>query len=125
MAVRVTAEGVKEIMDNCTLSDTIVDKYIIGANAWINNILSTDTTLGDPLMELLELWFTAHMISVSTCRTASKEKLGEATVEYTGTWGMNLKSTSYGQMVLTLDTTGLLALAGKASASIYAITSFD
>ena len=125
MAVRVTAAEVVEIMDNCTLSTTIIDKYIIGANAWINNILSTDTTLSDILMEHLELWFTAHMLSVSTCRTASKEKLGEASVEYTGKWGMKLNSTSYGQMVLTLDTTGLLAIAGKASASIYAITSFD
>jgi len=125
MAVRTTAAEVKEIMDNCTLDDTVVDAYIVGANAWIDNILADDITLGDTLLETLEQWFTAHMIAVSTCRTASKEKLGEAAVEYTGKWGMKLNSTSYGQMVLTLDTTGLLAKAGKESASIYAITSFD
>ncbi len=125
MAVRTTATEVKQIMDNCTLADATVEAYIVGANAWINNILGTDTTLGDTLLETLEQWFTAHMIAVSTCRTTSKEKLGEAAAEYTGTWGMKLNSTSYGQMVLTLDTTGLLAIAGKASASIYAITSFD
>lgn len=125
MAVRTTATEVKLIMDNCTLADSTVEAYIVGANAWIDNILGTDTTLGDTLLETLEQWFTAHMISVSTCRTASKEKLGDASLEYTGTWGQDLSSTSYGQMVLTLDTTGKLAAAGKRSATMYSITSFD
>jgi len=58
-------------------------------------------------------------------RMASKEKVGEAEVTYTGKWGELLKSTPYGQMVLLLDTTGKIANAGKAKASMYAIPNFD
>ena len=122
---RTTAAEVKEIMDNCNLDDSIVDGYILAANALVTNVLGSDITLGTILKGQIERWFTAHMIACSTYRTATEEKVGEASIKYTGQFRENLSSTPYGQMVLQLDTTGKMANIGKKSASIYAVKSFE
>lgn len=124
---RVTAEEVKEIMDNCPLSDSIVYTYINSASAYINKVFDlTPSEDSDPFSdgyEDIEKWLTAHMIATTRFRQASEEKLETASVKYTGYWSKGLESTSYGQMVLMLDTEGKLAGAGKRSATIYAIKS--
>jgi hypothetical protein len=122
MAVLVTAMEVKEIMDNCTVSDTVVDTMIIGADALLVKVFAGDDQLGMDLMKEIERWLSAHMIASTLQRTTTKEKLGEAEFTYTGKFGENLSSTPYGQMVLTLDFTGKLKnTVGKAQASIFAI----
>ena len=128
MAARTSAAEVRQIMDNLTeavMSNTDVDSYILGANALVTKILGDDTSLGSVLMEDIERWFTAHMISVSRHRTTTEEKLGNATVKYTGVFKEQLSSTPYGQMVLQLDITGKMANIGKKGAGIYAVTSFE
>ena len=65
------------------------------------------------------------MIASSLDRVASEEKLGDASIKYTGQWGKKLESTPYGQMVLTLDPTGLIGNLGKSAATIYAVKGFD
>lgn len=121
---RTTATEVKEILDNSKLTDAIVDTYITAANALVTDVLE-NSGLGDVLLEEVERWLTAHMISVTLERTAKKEEVGEVKIEYTGTYGEQLSSTSYGQMVMTLDTTGLMTGLGGGTATIYAITSFE
>lgn len=122
---RVTADEVKEILDNTSLTDPIIEAYITGANALVNKTFETGTSPGTDLLKEIERWLTAHMISCTRERMAKKEGAGGAYIEYTGQYGENLSSTSYGQMVLTLDSTGqMAALAGK-KASITAIKSFD
>ena len=124
MAVRVTATEVKQIMDDIDLSTTIIDVYIKSANTFVNTVLGDGTT---DILKEIERWLTAHMIASTRERMALKETAGTASVTYTGVYGEALKSTSYGQMVLTLDTTGSFAAlsAGSKFASIYAIKSFD
>ncbi len=123
---RVTAEEVKEIMDNCPLSDTIVETYIDIASAYINKVFDLEPdddssgTFTDGYEEL-ERWLTAHMIATTRFRQVSQETIETATVKYTGYWSKGLESTSYGQMVLMLDTEGKIAGAGKRAASIYAV----
>lgn len=122
MAVRVTAKEVRSILDNSSLPDSIVNSYITGANALINSALGTGTT---DLLKEIERWLSAHMIACTVERVASKEGAGGAFIEYTGKYDQGLKSTSYGQMVATLDTSGVMAgLMGK-SAKITAIKSFE
>ena len=121
---RTTATEVKQIMDSCTLSDTIVDAFIISANGVVTEALGS-TNAGDTLLEEIERWFTAHMLAMTLCRTTSEEKLGEAAVKYTGLFRAGLESTPYGQMVMQLDYTGEMANIGKKKASIYSIRSFD
>ena len=121
---RVSPAEVRQIMDGCTLDDPQVNAYIIGAEALIASVFS-GKTISTALLKEIERWFTAHMISSSSFRTTIDEKLGDASVTYTGKWGMGLDSTPYGQMVKTLDASGLMAKSGKSAVRILAITSFD
>ena len=125
---RVTATEVKEIMDNCPLSDAIVGTYIDIASAYINKVFDvepdddSDGTFTDDYVEM-ERWLAAHMIATTRFRQASEEKIETVSVKYTGYWSKGLESTSYGQMVLMLDTEGKIAAAGKRAATIYAVKS--
>ncbi len=125
MAVRTTHDEVLTIMPDCTVAHATIDTLIIAASAVVDEVFEDDTTIGDTLKEEIEKWLTAHMIASTLWRTTSEEKLGDATVKYTGSWGTGLNSTPYGQMVLTLDFTGKMSKMGKSAASIYAIKSFD
>lgn len=122
---RTTAADVKEILDNCNKTDDQIEPFITSANLFITDVFSSNTTIGDSLLTELEKWLAAHMVSTTIWRTASDEKVGDVSVKYTGTWGEMLKSTSYGQMVLMLDTTGEIASTGKERSTTYAIISFD
>jgi hypothetical protein len=125
MSIRVTSAEVKEIMDNCTTSDIIVNTFITAASAVIDKVFSGNTSMSAVMLKEVERWLTAHMLASTLSRTTSEEKLGDAQLTYTGKWGEGLKSTSYGQMVLVLDVSGLMAKTGLKGASMYAIPNFD
>jgi hypothetical protein len=125
MAVRTDHDSVLEIMDNCVVSHTVIDRLIIAASAVIDQVFENDSDIGDTLLEEIECFLTAHMIACTLYRTTSEEKIGDATAKYTGQWGKKLESTPYGQMCLILDTTGKMARSGKIAASIFAVVSFD
>jgi len=121
MAARVTPTDVKAILDDSELSSGQILPYITSANALVNSVLGTGTT---DILKEIERWFTAHMIACTRERMALKEGAGGASITYTGKYEEGLKSTPYGQMVLTLDTTGLMAAQdGRRTATIYAIKS--
>ena len=122
---RTTATEVKQIMDNCTVSDTIVDVFIGAASRLVDAVYSTDTTMSDDQLEDIETWLTAHMIASTLHRQTSQEEVDGASVKYTGYWSKDLESTSYGQMVKVIDTSGKMANAGKKLASMKAIPNFD
>lgn len=125
MAVRVTAGEVKQIMDDCALTDQVIDSFIVGANALVTKVFSGDTEITTVLLKEIEKWMTAHMLASTLNRTTSDEKIGDASVKFTGQWGKKLESTPYGQTVLTLDPTGKMSKAGKSAAYIYAVKSFE
>lgn len=121
MAYRVTATEVKQIMDNCILTDAVIGVFIGAANEVVNTVFSsTDVTE----YKEIERWFTAHMIASTLQRTTSEEKIGDASVKYAGKWEKNLDSTPYGQMLKVLDTSGKMGNIGKQAASIYAVIGF-
>jgi hypothetical protein len=122
MANRVTYADVKAIMDNCNTADATVTVFITSAHTLLDSVAPP---LSEEVLTELEKWLSAHLIASTVFRTTSDEKLGDASVKYTGQWGKKLESTPYGQMVLLLDTTGLLAKAGKQSATIYAVKGFE
>ena len=125
MANRVTYTDVKAIMDGCTTADATVTIFITSASVFIDKVFVNDTTTSTALLAQIEKWLAAHLIASTVFRTTSEEKLGDASLKYTGQWGKKLESTPYGQMVLLLDTTGMMAKAGKTAASIYAVEEFD
>ena len=122
MTARVTAAEVKEILDDSTLSDIIIGAYIKGANTLVNSVLGMGTS---DLLKEIERWFAAHLIAFTRERMAKKEGAGGASIEYTGEYGEGLASTSYGQMVMVLDTTGGMASLSLKQAKITAVTSFS
>jgi hypothetical protein len=124
MAARVTASEVKAIMDGCTTADATVTIMIGAATEVVDKVFLNNTDMSTTLLKEIERWLTAHMIASTVWRTTASEKVGDAEMKYTGEWGKNLESTPYGQMVLTLDFTGLMAKMGKLGASIYAIPNF-
>lgn len=118
---RVTATEVKQIIDT-DLLDVVVDSYILSANVFLNSIFGASDV--SDLMKEIERWTSAHMIAISKERQAKWEEAGGAKVEYYDIGGEGLALTSFGQMALTLDTTGLLKEASsKRIASVYAVKS--
>ena len=108
MAVRTTAAEVKLILDDTSLSDGIIDSFITSANLFVTNALAS-TSLGATTLADIERWITAHLVSYTRDRQAKKEEAGSAKIEYTGNFnGKGLLGTSYGQMAVSLDTTGTL-----------------
>ena len=79
---RTTATEVKQIMDGCNITDTVVDEFITAANLTVTEILGSDTTLSTSQKAEIERWLTAHLISITKERLTTEEKLGEATVKY-------------------------------------------
>ena len=122
MANRVTEAEVKAILDNTTLTDPQVLAFIGSANVLINTAFGTGTT---DILKELERWVAAHMIAITRERQAKKEEAGGAKIEYTGDYGAGLKSTSYGQMAISLDSSGILASLSGRAIRIYAVTSFE
>jgi hypothetical protein len=122
MSARVNSGEVREIITT-SLTDPAIDAYIAIANPMVTNTVTCG--LGATTLKEIERWLTAHLIAITKERTATEEKLGEASIKYAGVFGEGLKSTSYGQMVLQLDTCGGFANLGKKAASIKSITSFE
>ena len=119
---RVTATEVRVIITT-SLLDAAIESLIEIANAMVTNTVTCG--LAAATLKEIERWLTAHLISITQERETTEEKLGEATVKYAGVYGEGLKSSRYGQMVLTLDTCGGFANLGKKAASVKSITSFE
>ena len=120
MAYYVTPDDVQAIMKKCPLTDDQIDPYIKTAHIYILRVFD-GLNASEELLTDIERWFTAHLIASIHDKTTTKEKIGDAEVNYAVKVGEGLKSTPYGEMVLALDTSGLLAKAGKMKAMIYAV----
>ena len=117
---RTTVARVLTILGETDISEIDIESYIGASNTFTTAQLGT-STLGDLVLEEIERWMTAHMISVSRQRMGKKEEAGSAKIEYIGIYGSMLNSTPFGQMVVSLDTTGKMAAIGKKTASFNSI----
>lgn len=114
MAVRVSGAEVKEIMDT-DLTDSELDPFITTANALVNDRLQGK--LGTELLTQVELYLAAHFASLKDQRI-QQESQGNVSTTFQGKTGMGLNFTHYGQMALSLDSSGTLAKLGKRKASL-------
>lgn len=108
--MRTTVEDVRLILteDNTDLTDEQIISFINSASLFVTtNLLGSGLT--EEVLTDIEKWLTAHFISATLLRPTKKEKAGSAEAEYYNVLGQNLLSTAYGQVVLTLDSTGTLA----------------
>lgn len=122
---RTTAAEVQAILSE-TIAESTIEAFIAGATLLLDEVYEDETELDDDLLEEIERWLTAHMITSTISRMAKKEGAGGASIEYTGDWGKYLDGTPYGQMALSLDPTGKLASAtARRAVQIEAVTSFE
>jgi hypothetical protein len=124
MGYRVQPEEVLIIMNDVSYSDDIVNAYIAGANATVNEVLEGQGLSADVMKEI-ERWLSAHLIALTRERVSVKEEAGTAKIQYSDIYGKGLEATDYGQMVLTLDTTGNMAATGGKNATVFAIPEFE
>lgn len=117
--MRTNAEAVKGILNNSQLQDSEVDTYIVTANLLIENIIKV--SISENLLTEIEKWLAAHLISISRERFSVEEKVGDAQIKYAGKYMEGLKATSYGQMVLVLDTSDSFATTQKKQIKFLAI----
>lgn len=124
--MRTTYEEVIEILDNTELSQAIIEAYIGSANVFVTAVLSSKG-LTDAVLAEIEKWITAHMITATRERFAAKEGAGGAFINYIGSFGEGLNGSPYGQMAVSMDTSGTLAAIAlrKSQASTFAIPQFD
>ncbi len=123
---RTSVYDLKKILDDTQLEYSELTAFINSANVFVTSQL-TGKGLSDGVLEEIEKWVAAHMISSTRERMAKEEGAGGAYIKYAGNWGEGLKSTFYGQMAVELDSSEtLLALTeGKKTATSRAIESFD
>jgi len=81
----------------------------------------SSSSLSEETLTDIETYLTAHLIAIGKERQALDEKIGDVQVKFQGQFTQGLKLTTYGQMVLTLDTTGAFANEGKRRVTIKAI----
>ncbi len=118
--VRTTIADVRVIITT-EMVDNSITSYITGANLFVTQALGT-SGLSESLLAEIERWITAHMIAVSQERMAQTEGAGGASITYLGEYARGLSSTPYGQMAMTLDSTGTLAtLEGKRPVNMIAL----
>lgn len=120
--MRTTVAKVKLILSETELTDPVIESYIEAASTWLD-VLFANQPVEMTMLAELERWLTAHLIVSTQERIAKKEGAGGAFIEYMGIFGEGLKSTPYGQMAISLDTTGLLAAAGMKAIKMRAIKS--
>lgn len=103
---RVTPTEVKEIIDT-QLTDPRIEVFIIGASKLVDNTLVGKGLDEDTLKEI-ERWLAAHNVAATHERQAIHEKAGPAEQRFSDIFGQGLLSTTWGQMAISLDTTGTL-----------------
>ena len=109
MAVLATYSDVQTLMQDTTIDSTYITSVLTTVDLILTKIYENSTcTVSDSILEELQKYYAAHIISSTTARVATKEKLGEAQVEYAGKFGEGLDSTPYGQMVKLLIRVGWL-----------------
>ena len=125
MAVRTKPQEILEILpDGIGLTDITITPFINIASGIVDDIDSTN--LDSDRLKEIERWLTAHLIMITKDRQATtREKVGDAEVSFANIFGEGLKATTYGQMVMVLDTTGTISNLGKKTITMTAITSFE
>jgi len=125
MANRTNATDVKAIIDT-QLTITEVTVFINTANLIVTTNLGSKSLSVATLTEI-EKWVSAHLIAITKTRQALKKKVGDAEDTYT-TYSplvLGIRSTTYGQTALILDSSGTLGSMGLKAVTIEAIPSFD
>ncbi len=108
MATRITAGELKEIIET-SKSDTVLEEsFIDTANTIIADQLE-GKGLSAVILKKIELYLSAHLVAITEERGGIVvDHLSEATVRLADIYDTGFRSTRYGQVAISLDTTGSL-----------------
>ena len=122
---RVTPTEVRALLKDID-KDEIIDAQIEAANVLVTEKIGSNTTITTAHLRVIELWLAAHFVALSVDRQVKVTGADRARDVYMGfSSGKGLMSTTYGQTVLTLDTTGEFANTGKRKARLTTIEAID
>lgn len=108
---RTTSDLVKDIVD--VQVGKGLDQFIAPASALVDgvearsNSLSSASQLSDERLQLIETWLAAHFYCMFDPRP-ERERAGPVESKYETKVDLRLNLSKYGQMAMTLDTTGYL-----------------
>ena len=111
---RATADGVKEIVST-SLSDDVVEAHCVDtANLYVDtHLLSAGHS--NATLEKIELFLAAHILSLMEERGSLKGgKFGDASEFLADVYSEGFRSTRFGQLAISLDSSGTLAALGSA-----------
>ena len=108
MAIRTTSSAVGLIIEVDSAID--LSSFIETASALVDDVASNDSdgVLNSTRLELIERYLAAHCYTLRDPRPTS-EKAGPVAASYQSKVDLGLKTSHYGQMAMTLDTTGYLS----------------
>ncbi|MFW6002556.1 MAG: hypothetical protein ACOCQD_04380 [archaeon] len=118
-----TVDEVRAIIDT-NIEDTNVESYIDSASSLLS-IWFSGVTASQELLTELEKWVAAHLIAMTKERQAKEEGAGGAYIKYAGVFGTGLKTTSYGQTAIEIDTTNTLRSVSGKQIKFFAIKEGD
>lgn len=107
---RTDAPSVKEIIET-NLTDETVIAFVNTAHRQVEDVLGSAGLSVATLTEI-EKYLAAHFLTLKDPRAESEGYGGDYKIKVQGETGMGLEATFYGQMAISLDTSGLLASAG-------------
>ena len=116
MAARVTADEVKEIVSTSLTDDVVLAHMVDTANLYVDTHL---LTAAHPvaILKKIELYLAAHLVTLTEERGGlTRAKMGDSDESLANIYSEGFRSTRYGQVALTLDTSGTLARLGMTTA---------
>ncbi len=120
---RTDATAVRAVLGRNYDGSSDLAPFIAAAGAIVDGVAECATaqglTLGDDRLALLETWLAAHCYAQMD-PTYTAKSTGGASGSYTGQTGMYLEGTRYGQMAVTLDTSGCLASGASSGRAVTA-----
>jgi len=101
--------GAAEISPYIDTANSIVDYYLDGKG------------LSEERLTKIELFLAAHLLTANRERPAIKESVSPASKSYSDIFGQGFESTTYGQTLMLVDVTGILARTAKKSINLKSI----
>jgi len=112
MTARVSAEEVKSLIATDLSDDVVMATFVDTANLLVDEHLLT-AGHSARLLTKIELYLSAHLLALKEeLGGLTRSKYGDADDSFANVYGDALKSTRFGQVVLTLDDSGILAGVG-------------
>lgn len=104
MAARAVAADVKAIKPDTTFSDSVIeDSFIAAATLVVDRVAAACSDLSDDTLTQIEIWYSAHLISVHDPVLVKEKFEGAENTYQRGDSGTGVMSTHYGQMANTLS----------------------